>query len=47
MLDPISIIENIKNENSENELNGVNVLVTAGPTYEPLDPVRYIGNYSS
>lgn len=47
MLDPISIIENIKNENSENELNGVNVLVTAGPTREPIDPVRYITNYSS
>ena len=28
-------------------LNGTNVLVTAGPTYEALDPVRFIGNYSS
>ncbi len=26
---------------------GVNVLITAGPTYEPLDPVRFIGNRSS
>jgi phosphopantothenoylcysteine decarboxylase/phosphopantothenate--cysteine ligase len=26
---------------------GKNVLVTAGPTYEAIDPVRYIGNYSS
>jgi phosphopantothenoylcysteine decarboxylase / phosphopantothenate---cysteine ligase len=25
----------------------LNVLVTAGPTYEPIDPVRYIGNRSS
>lgn len=28
-------------------LAGVNALVTAGPTYEPLDPVRFIGNHSS
>ena len=26
---------------------GVNVLVTAGPTREPLDPIRYLSNYSS
>lgn len=29
------------------ELNGVHALVTAGPTYEPIDPVRFIGNHSS
>ena len=29
------------------ELKGKHVLVTAGPTYEPIDPVRFIGNYSS
>ncbi|MBB6500606.1 bifunctional phosphopantothenoylcysteine decarboxylase/phosphopantothenate--cysteine ligase CoaBC [Pedobacter cryoconitis] len=28
-------------------LSGVKVLVTAGPTYEPIDPVRFIGNHSS
>ena len=28
-------------------LQGVNVLITAGPTYEPIDPVRFIGNRSS
>jgi phosphopantothenoylcysteine decarboxylase/phosphopantothenate--cysteine ligase len=28
-------------------LNGRKVLVTAGPTYEPIDPVRFIGNRSS
>ncbi len=26
---------------------GKKALVTAGPTYEPLDPVRFIGNHSS
>jgi phosphopantothenoylcysteine decarboxylase/phosphopantothenate--cysteine ligase len=29
------------------DLSGRNVLVTAGPTQEPIDPVRYIGNRSS
>jgi phosphopantothenoylcysteine decarboxylase/phosphopantothenate--cysteine ligase len=28
-------------------LAGVKALVTAGPTYEPIDPVRFIGNHSS
>lgn len=30
-----------------NELINKKVLVTAGPTYEPLDPVRFLGNHSS
>lgn len=29
------------------DLPGVTVLVTAGPTYEPIDPVRFLGNRSS
>ncbi|MCP2821052.1 bifunctional phosphopantothenoylcysteine decarboxylase/phosphopantothenate synthase, partial [Salmonella enterica subsp. enterica serovar Typhimurium] len=29
------------------DLEGKKVLVTAGPTYEPIDPVRFIGNHSS
>jgi phosphopantothenoylcysteine decarboxylase/phosphopantothenate--cysteine ligase len=29
------------------KLKGKKILVTAGPTYEPFDPVRFIGNYSS
>lgn len=29
------------------ELKGKKVLITAGPTYEKIDPVRFIGNYSS
>ena len=32
---------------NELELKGKKVLVTAGPTYEPIDPVRFIGNHSS
>ena len=29
------------------QLTGKKALVTAGPTYEPIDPVRFIGNHSS
>ena len=29
------------------DLSGKNVMITAGPTYEKIDPVRFIGNYSS
>lgn len=32
---------------STGELAGQKVLITAGPTYEKIDPVRFIGNYSS
>lgn len=31
----------------QSELSGKKVLITAGPTYEKIDPVRFIGNYSS
>lgn len=33
--------------NTEGQLAGKCVLITAGPTYEKIDPVRFIGNYSS
>jgi phosphopantothenoylcysteine decarboxylase/phosphopantothenate--cysteine ligase len=33
--------------NSRRDLAGKTVLVTAGPTHEPIDPVRFIGNRSS
>lgn len=31
----------------QQELTGKHILITAGPTYEKIDPVRFIGNYSS
>jgi phosphopantothenoylcysteine decarboxylase/phosphopantothenate--cysteine ligase len=34
-------------EGASGDLRGRRVLVTAGPTYEPLDPVRFLGNRSS
>ena len=41
------IIEEVKSILTEKDLAGETVLVTAGPTREPLDPVRFITNYSS
>ncbi len=32
---------------AQSPLRGKRVLITAGPTYEKIDPVRFIGNYSS
>ncbi len=32
---------------SKHDLDGKKVMITAGPTYEKIDPVRFIGNYSS
>ena len=41
------IIEQLENFQAQKILSGINFLVTAGPTREPLDPVRFISNYSS
>lgn len=48
MAEPEEIVEKIENYFSQsNDLKGKKALVTAGPTYENIDPVRFIGNYSS
>ncbi len=48
MAEPADIITFLEeNFFRTNELKGKTVLVTAGPTYEALDPVRFIGNHSS
>lgn len=46
MLEPLEIAEALSGSDLQ-PLAGVQVLVTAGPTREPLDPVRYLGNRSS
>lgn len=33
--------------NASTQLKGKKIMITAGPTYEKIDPVRFIGNYSS
>lgn len=48
MAEPENIIKFIENDILKNlPLRGKKALVTAGPTYEPIDPVRFIGNHSS
>lgn len=48
MEEPEAIVEYLyKFFASSQDLKGKKVLVTAGPTYEKIDPVRFIGNYSS
>jgi phosphopantothenoylcysteine decarboxylase/phosphopantothenate--cysteine ligase len=48
MAEPETIISFIEeNFFQVKDLEGKRVLVTAGPTYEPIDPVRFIGNHSS
>lgn len=41
------IVEKVESILSEKDLAGEKIVVTAGPTREPIDPVRYISNYSS
>lgn len=48
MEDPDRIVSVLAEELAERgDLRGRTVLITAGPTYEKIDPVRFIGNYSS
>ncbi len=48
MMEPAAMVEWLKKYFSAGQLlSGKKVMVTAGPTYEPLDPVRFIGNHSS
>jgi phosphopantothenoylcysteine decarboxylase / phosphopantothenate---cysteine ligase len=48
MAEPEQIVEYLgKNFFLSGQLAGKKALVTAGPTYEPIDPVRFIGNHSS
>lgn len=48
MEEPENIVKVLDDYFSQTEdLKGKKVLITAGPTYENIDPVRFIGNYSS
>lgn len=47
MLEPLAIVEALNRSFCSGALAGLNVLVTAGPTREAIDPVRYISNRSS
>ncbi len=47
MSEPMEIVQAIQGALSEGPLQGQRILVTSGPTHEPIDPVRYIANRSS
>ena len=48
MIEPADIVEAIDNYfNTSNKLSGKTVLISAGPTQEAIDPVRFISNHSS
>ena len=43
----VADVESEDQKTAEKDLCGKKVMITAGPTYEKIDPVRFIGNYSS
>lgn len=47
MLEPSEIVDEIDSLLTEKDLSGKKFVITAGPTIEPLDPVRYLTNHSS
>ena len=50
LAEPETILQKIEDfftQNQSENLEGKTVLITAGPTYEAIDPVRFIGNHSS
>ena len=47
MAEPLEIVAAIEARLQNNTLVGRKILVTSGPTHEPIDPVRYIANRSS
>ena len=47
MLEPLDIINMFSLSFNEGTLSGKKILITAGPTQEPIDPVRFITNRSS
>ena len=47
MAEPLAIVAAVEAALQDGPLKGRHVLVTSGPTHEPIDPVRYIANRSS
>ena len=47
MAEPMEIVTAIEARQQKRTLAGKKILVTSGPTHEPIDPVRYIANRSS
>ncbi|EED35877.1 phosphopantothenoylcysteine decarboxylase/phosphopantothenate--cysteine ligase [Luminiphilus syltensis NOR5-1B] len=47
LLDPEAIVETLSGSFAQQKLAGRRVVITAGPTREPIDPVRFLSNHSS
>jgi phosphopantothenoylcysteine decarboxylase/phosphopantothenate--cysteine ligase len=47
MLEPVDIVTHLTTSSANCLLKNVHVLITAGPTHEPIDPIRFISNKSS
>ncbi|MEP3056234.1 bifunctional phosphopantothenoylcysteine decarboxylase/phosphopantothenate--cysteine ligase CoaBC [Ascidiaceihabitans sp.] len=47
MAEPLEIVAALEAQLGDGPLTGKHILVTSGPTHEPIDPVRYIANRSS
>ncbi|MBC3765889.1 bifunctional phosphopantothenoylcysteine decarboxylase/phosphopantothenate--cysteine ligase CoaBC [Neptunicella marina] len=47
MLEPVELVEALAEQNQPQILAGKSILITAGPTQEAIDPVRYLSNHSS
>ena len=47
MEEPEQIVAYLDHFFEQKDLQGKHILITAGPTHEKIDPVRFIGNYSS
>ncbi|MCU7839154.1 MAG: bifunctional phosphopantothenoylcysteine decarboxylase/phosphopantothenate--cysteine ligase CoaBC [Candidatus Thiodiazotropha sp. (ex Troendleina suluensis)] len=47
MIEPEMLLQQVETFFCPGELDGVNILITAGSTREPIDPVRFVGNRSS
>ncbi len=47
MSEPLEIVSAVEAALADGPLKGKRILVTSGPTHEPIDPVRYIANRSS
>jgi phosphopantothenoylcysteine decarboxylase/phosphopantothenate--cysteine ligase len=47
LADPDEVVAAIRGALARRDLAGRRVLITSGPTHEPIDPVRYVGNRST
>ena len=47
LAEPETFVAVVSDMFKTNHLSGSKILITAGPTQEPIDPVRYVGNRSS